>query len=578
MLQVTGCTKLPAAGERCLDLDPQGDIGDGLATLRVLLALRSGLSAPPPAAVTARLWVNPDSNALSPKLQVVSRDVRTNGVTVNTGGTVDTTRVDSFSLPGSPGELAVVTSDAKLIALSTVAPGAGSLSPNERMFVSTFGMTRQTYRDQPGLRRCGVTGVPACTAANINTFLAESPGRITWAEGNVTLNADIGTTAAPVLLVINGNTLTLGASVDIVGFVYLTGGNAGGAVTINLPDSNVGINGALVSETSLTTSSAGTASRLTVTYDPGVLNKLRTGYGSWVRVPGSWKELQGMNMQRSSTRWTRGVSLMEALVAVAAMGIGMFGIVGLQATYGRNSDIAKQRSEAVRFAQEAIEEWRAITAMDVTANRLAYAQLVSTGAEEEITGVNATFRRTRTITPMDAGEAVPERDTNPRAKSLQVTVTWVDRAGDSQSVSLSTAIAGIMPELAATLAVPADGDPVRKPFDRHRGIPVQAKLIDEDHSAIKPPGASTGIAWRFDNETALITLCTTTAANTAAITTGNLNCSGSKAMLLSGSVRYATQLAQPTNVASPPADPLVIEIWVDPRSHRHCAIRAMSRT
>ena len=267
-------------------------------------------------------------------------------------------------------------------------------------------------------------------------------------------------------------------------------------------------------------------------------------------------------MQRSSTRWARGVSLIEALVAVAAMGIGMFGIVGLQATLRGNSDIAKQRSEAVRFAQEAIEEWRAITALDVTANRLPYAQLVSTGAEE-IIGVNATFRRTRTITPMDAREDVPERDTVPRAKSLQVTVTWVDRAGEGQSVSLSTAIAGIMPELAATLAVPADGDPVRKPFGRHRTIPVAAKLLSDQYSGFKPPGAPANVAWRFDNLTALVTLCTADAALTNdTLTTAALSCGTDNAMLLSGVVRYATAVAQPIN-EEPTSDPLALEVWVD---------------
>jgi len=33
-------------------------------------------------------------------------------------------------------------------------------------------------------------------------------------------------------------------------------------------------------------------SELTVTYDPVVLNRLRIGYGSWVRVPGSWRDFR----------------------------------------------------------------------------------------------------------------------------------------------------------------------------------------------------------------------------------------------------------------------------------------------
>lgn len=293
-LQVNGCTKLPAGGERCLDLDPQGDVGDGLSTLRVLLALRSGLVAPPPAAVTARVDVSPAA-APVPRLRVVNdADLRTNGVTLTAGGDVkdggikSKARVDSVSLPGVPGEVAIVDGDSKLSLLGIEA--AGGLDANERMFVTTFGMTRQTYREQPGLRRCAAP----CTAAAINALLAQNPGRVIWVDGDLALeaNAAVGSINVPVLLVVNGDTLTLGDNVNIVGFVYLTGGAAGAVATIELPDSAVSITGALVSEKSLATSGAGAASQLTVTYHPAVLNTLRTGYGSWVRVPGSWRDFR----------------------------------------------------------------------------------------------------------------------------------------------------------------------------------------------------------------------------------------------------------------------------------------------
>ena len=44
----------------------------------------------------------------------------------------------------------------------------------------------------------------------------------------------------------------------------------------------------------------------------------------------------------------RGVSLIEAIVAMAVMAFGMVAIVGLQGTLRQNSDIAKQRSEVER--------------------------------------------------------------------------------------------------------------------------------------------------------------------------------------------------------------------------------------
>ena len=58
-------------------------------------------------------------------------------------------------------------------------------------------------------------------------------------------------------------------------------------------------------------------------------------------------------------RAARGVSLVEALVALAVMAFGMLAVAGIQGMLRLNSDVAKQRSEAVRIAQEQIEQLRA---------------------------------------------------------------------------------------------------------------------------------------------------------------------------------------------------------------------------
>ena len=51
---------------------------------------------------------------------------------------------------------------------------------------------------------------------------------------------------------------------------------------------------------------------------------------------------------RSFRPLQRGISLVEALVAMLVMSFGMLAIVGLQATLRLNADVAKQRAEAVR--------------------------------------------------------------------------------------------------------------------------------------------------------------------------------------------------------------------------------------
>ncbi|HPO19087.1 MAG TPA: hypothetical protein PLO07_07820, partial [Rubrivivax sp.] len=71
-------------------------------------------------------------------------------------------------------------------------------------------------------------------------------------------------------------------------------------------------------------------------------------------------------MKRVGGAVARGMSLVEAIVAMAVMAFGMIAIVGLQSSLRQNSEIAKQRSEAVRIAEEAIEQWRAFSIMGTT--------------------------------------------------------------------------------------------------------------------------------------------------------------------------------------------------------------------
>jgi type IV pilus modification protein PilV len=240
----------------------------------------------------------------------------------------------------------------------------------------------------------------------------------------------------------------------------------------------------------------------------------------------------------------RGVSLIEALVAMAVMSIGMLGLVGLQTSLRSTSDVAKQRSEAVRLAQERVEEARAFVYLDTTANVADYTDMTEGTVDETLVRTNATYLRQRTVTTLPSPR---------KGKTVQVNVSWTDRTGQTQSVQLSTVVAGIAPELAATLVVPGDGDVLRQPQGRKRGIPPQAKELGGGNSGFIPPTAPT-VAWIFNNATGLVSLCTTTASSTsnlvydpANLPGNNVVCGNDKAILLSGFVRYATAATQPTS-------------------------------
>ena len=232
----------------------------------------------------------------------------------------------------------------------------------------------------------------------------------------------------------------------------------------------------------------------------------------------------------------RGISLIEALVAMGVMAFGMLAVVGLQVTLRANSDVAKQRAEAVRIAQGEVEHWRAFTRIPhLDAFTTSYDDLIS-DAPPAYVGINATYQTTRTITTTGS----------PPFKTLFVQVAWKDRADQDQSVQLSTAIAGTPPELVGTLALPPSGIPARQPLGRNPAIPVLAKDFGDRSGFVPPqPGGGT-VTWVFNNTTGLIVgVCAAAGvANSSLLTIDIINsCDATTRQLLSGYVRFASTAA-----------------------------------
>lgn len=247
-------------------------------------------------------------------------------------------------------------------------------------------------------------------------------------------------------------------------------------------------------------------------------------------------------------RQSRGVSLVEALVALAVMAFGMLAIVGIQSTMRTSSDISKQRSEAVRIAQESIEQARAYSVVDTTAGRTAFADIDALdGVEVAGYTTNTIYRLSRRVTDLPTQNQ----------KLVRVEVAWYDRTSDPargdgpQTVALSTVIARTDPALLAALVTPPVGSPSLRPRGRHAAIPFEAKDMGGGRSAFKPPAPGGGtVAWVFSNVTGLITgICAVPRETTTAnLTAADIDaCSDNTvAQLLSGTVRFATGEAQPT--------------------------------
>src|SRR5262245_24020174 len=137
-------------------------------------------------------------------------------------------------------------------------------------------------------------------------------------------------------------------------------------------------------------------------------------------------------------RFSRGVSLVEAMVALAVMAFGMLASVGVQSTLRLNADVARQRSEATRIAQEQLDELRSFTTIDPVAGQTAWSGILND--TRTVNGSNAPYEVTR--------EVVTTAD--PPAKVIRVTVRWSDRAAvdandKNQSVMLATSIAAAAP-------------------------------------------------------------------------------------------------------------------------------------
>lgn len=246
-------------------------------------------------------------------------------------------------------------------------------------------------------------------------------------------------------------------------------------------------------------------------------------------------------MTRIGSRLARGVSLVEAIVAMAVMAFGMIAIVGLQSSLRQNSDIAKQRSEAVRIAEEAIEQWRGYSVMPTTAGLKAYDDL-AVGALADLTFSGATTNTTYTLRQTVTAFA-------PGLKSLRAEVSWVDRAGQPQSIVLNTIIAAADPALSGRLTMDPGSGAALPPQGRHAAIPVVAKDLGGGLSGYKPGPPGGTVVWVFNNLTGVIVgVCNAVVTGQASLTAADVSSCDNNAngLPLSGFVRFATGPTQPT--------------------------------
>lgn len=253
----------------------------------------------------------------------------------------------------------------------------------------------------------------------------------------------------------------------------------------------------------------------------------------------------GVRTRHRSARLAQGVSLVEALVALAVMGIGILGVVGMQSTLRQNGDLSRQRAEAVRLASEDIEAARGFASLGSTAQSDGFADIglpatsVVTAAQQANANTAYTIRRT---VPVIGAEGT---------RTLVADVEWADRTGEAQRIRLATTIAAVAPELAGSVSIPAQTGALQRPLGRNPAIPVGAVMQTGGSTSVFTPPNTTDVTWTFNNVTGEITrICDPT-------------CVDVRRFLLSGFVRFATVAAPtPADAEFPPGNAFAARIEV----------------
>jgi prepilin-type N-terminal cleavage/methylation domain-containing protein len=256
-----------------------------------------------------------------------------------------------------------------------------------------------------------------------------------------------------------------------------------------------------------------------------------------------------------------GLALIEVLVALAVLAIGLGGTLRLQTWLRVTTDLARQRAEALRLAQDSHEALRA------QASLAGWSAITdSIAAPVTLANANAAYQSERSVTDL----------ADLRLKHVSTVLSWQDREGQAQQLRLDTLLAGQDPTLSAALtlnrgaSLSTTGSPAGV---RHVLIPPQAKSLGDGRSVFKPRAQDT-LAWVFDDQSGnVVARCDATAGLSSAQLDANSlgTCRAIAGLLISGHVRFAldTDTPRASEAENPlsPALPLDLRLLLTSTGH-----------
>lgn len=140
---------------------------------------------------------------------------------------------------------------------------------------------------------------------------------------------------------------------------------------------------------------------------------------------------------KKNIRHQRGVSLIEAVIALAILAFGLLGVASLQTRVTQQATDGMTRVLAARLGDELLS----LALVDRASSACYVLPTAAAGCTSTVATTAATSWRTQALSVLPPGAtAVSElTDSNQR---LTVTITWSDRAyGETRTVGMTTGVA-----------------------------------------------------------------------------------------------------------------------------------------
>lgn len=135
----------------------------------------------------------------------------------------------------------------------------------------------------------------------------------------------------------------------------------------------------------------------------------------------------------------RGMGLIETLLIVIFVAIGIVGIFKFQHNLSYSSHNTQQQANATLIGLNKLESLRDFQTLNTTSGYTAYSG-ISSGSSTQTVG-NTSYSLSWTVTT----------NTSPAYKTIDITVSWTNRIGTSQSIRLTTRVASVDPLVSASI-------------------------------------------------------------------------------------------------------------------------------